>query len=183
MKKLTILRFAALFLTMTAILSSCSKENTEVIEEVIETKYEMEVTVRGVSNTYDAFAAYCDENGIVSFSVSNNAALLGNDLWTSEINEGDFVVHYRMDAEGSFSLGGTILETEIDGQTIKNFTLTDASQVDIDIETANETEVLGSLDGDFLVITDPISGGFEMVPFSVTFAGEVDGDLTPIFCQ
>ena len=180
MKNLAILRYGMCLFVFSLLITSCSKEEAEeIIETPIETEYKMEVTLRGSTTTYDAFAAYCNTNGIESFSVSNNADLLGNDLWSSDIEEGDFVVHYRSDANGEFSLGGTIFDTN----GIKVLTITDDSSVDITVDAANSTEVLGSMSGDFLVITDPVAGTVEFVPFSVSFAGEVDGSLVPILCQ
>ncbi len=182
MKQLSILKYALSLLFFSALITSCTKENSEVIEDIV-TTYEMEVTLRGVTTTYDAYAAYCNENGIESFSVSNNLLLLGNDAWGSEITDGDFVVHYRKDATSEFSLGGTIIESTIDSMVTKTFTLTDESMIDITIDAANSTEVLGSMSGDFLVFTNIINEEFDLVPFSVTFAGQVDSALTPIFCE
>lgn len=183
MKSLTILKTALFMFAFALLMTSCTKENSDTLEDVVEEKYQMEVTVRGSSTTYDAYAAYCNVDGIESFSVSNNVALLGNDLWSEDIVEGDFVIHYRKDESSEFSLGGTIIESTVDGETLKNFTLTDDSLIDIAVDTANETEVLGSMSGNFLVLVDVVDVEFESVPFSVTFAGEVDSDLTPIFCE
>lgn len=183
MKSLSNLKFAFLFLVVTATITSCSKENVEeIVETPIGTEYKMEITLRGSSTSYDAYAAYCNENGVESFSISNNAALLGNDLWSSDVADQDFVVHYRKDANSEFFLGGTIIESTFDGQPLTNFTLTDESAVDFTIDVANETEVIGSMEGDFLILIN-LDGALEEVPFSVTFAGQVDPAIVPIFCE
>lgn len=190
MKILSISKYAMFLFAFGLLLTSCAKENTDETEEVAETNYEIEISLRGVTNTYDAYAAYCNENGIESFSVSNKLNLLDNDVWTTDIVEGDFVIHYRSDANGSFTLGGAIIESTLtDGTVIKNFTTAVESSegenplVDVNITTANSTEVIGSMSGDFLVILDPITQQFDQVPFAVRFAGEVDPSLTPIYCE
>ena len=183
MSNFKVLTYLFCLFAFTALLSSCSKENSDEIEDIIVTEYKMDVTMRGVSVIYDAYAAYCNENGVESFSVSNNLNLLSNDAWANDISGGDFVIHYRKDDSSEFSVGGTIIESTIDGEIVKNFTLTDDSQVEIIVDTANSTEVIGSMSGNFLVIADPIAPDFEFVPFSVNFAGEVDSELEPIFCN
>ncbi len=185
-----ILKWTLCFFAFSAILVSCTDEVDTIIEEeeVLETG--MEVTIRGNSVSYDAYAAYCNENGVESFSVSNNLNLLDNDAWASDIAEGDFVIHYATTAEGSYSIAGAIIESTLsDGTVVKNFTnaVDDQSNpsalATIEVTTANDTEVVGSMSGDFLVLLDPANGDFEMVPFSATFVGEVDSSLTPLFCQ
>lgn len=190
MKHLRILNFALCLFTFSLLMTSCSKENVEEIEEVTETTYEMRVTLRSTLRSYDAFAAYCNQNGVESFSVSNNLELLDNDNWTEDIEDGDFVIHYRSDADGALSLSGAIIEsTTPSGDTIKNFSTavddpnSGQTLATLTIDTANSTEIIGSMSGDFLVLIDPLSGVIDQVPFEVSFAGEVDPSLTPILCQ
>ena len=184
MKNSFLLRFAICLFALSTILTSCSKENTEVIEETVEViETGMEVTLRGVTTTYDAYAAYCNTNGIESFSVSNNPNLLGNELWANSLADEDFIIHYRKDGTTEFAIGGTVLLTEFNGQPAYTISFTDDSTVDIVIDEANSTEVLGSMSGDFLEFVDPITGTFNTVPVSVTFAAEVDPNLVPILCN
>ena len=184
MKNSFLLRFAICLFALSTILTSCSKENKEEIVETVEViETGMEVTLRGVTTTYDAYAAYCNDNGIESFSVSNNPDLLGNDFWTGSLAEDDFIIHYRKDGTSEFALGGVVLEGELNGQPTYTVSLTDDTSVDITVDEANSTQVLGSMSGDFFDIPDPVTGVLNGVPFSVTFAAEVDSALVPIFCN
>lgn len=182
MKSLTIMKYVLCLAAFSLMMTSCSKENSEEVE-VVDKDYGMEVTIRSSSSTYDAYAAYCNENGIESFSVSNNADLLGNDVWAENIADGDFVIHYRNDGTDEVTIGGTLIESTAGGQTLKTLSLTDSSLADITIDTADASEVTGSMTGDFLVLINPLTQEFETVSFSVTFAGEVDSAITPILCQ
>jgi len=184
MKNSILFKFAFVVLALSFMMTSCSKENTEVIEEKVEVLEQgMTVTLRGVTTNYDAYAAYCNENGIESFSVSNNPDLLGNDLWSGSLAEDDFIIHYRNDGTSEFALGGATFEVDYNGQTIKVLSMTDDSSINITIDEANSTQVLGAMSGDFVVPVDPIAGTFNMEAFSVTFAAEVDPAVVPVFCN
>ncbi|MFK8009544.1 MAG: hypothetical protein AB8H03_24495 [Saprospiraceae bacterium] len=184
MKNSIFFKFAFCMFALTFFMTSCSKENVEVIEETVETlEIGMAVTLRGVTTTYDAYAAYCNVNGTEAYSVSNNAELLNNDIWTATLAEGDFVIHYKNDGTSEFFLGGTILEGEFNGQPITALSMTDGNTANISVTEANSTQVVGSMDGDFLFITDPVTNTFEMVPFAVTFTAEVDPNVVPVFCD
>ena len=184
MKNSILFKFALVVFALSFMMTSCSKENVEVIEEKVEALDQgMAVTLRGVTTNYDAYAAYCNDNGIESFSVSNNPDLLGNDLWSSSIAEDDFIIHYRNDGTTQFALGGATFEVELNGQTTKVLSITDDSSANITIDEANSTQVLGAMSGDFLVPIDPLAGTFNMEAFSVTFVAEVDPAVVPVFCN
>jgi len=191
MKSKTILKYTFLFFAFTLFLASCADDNFDEIEEIEETieeemeetVYEMQIVLRNDTTVTDAFGAYCDQNGVTAWSVSNNLDLLGNDLWTGDINDGDFVIHFREDANSAFTLGGTIISSDVNGQTFKTLSLTDESLIDVTVDTANSTEIIGSMSGTFLVLVDPIQPVLDTVSFAVNFAADIDPALIPIFCE
>lgn len=178
MTKSLIFRFTICFFSLSVLLTSCSKENSEEMETVIEDiEFIMEVTLRGETTTFDAFAAYCNENGIESFGVSNNKDLLSNEFWAGSLAADDFIINYRKDGSSEFTISGATFETTLNG--VPGLIISQDLDNDVVIDEANATQVIGSLSGTFII--DPLTG--EMASYSATFAAEVDPDIVPILCQ
>ena len=162
-------------------MTSCSKDNVDIIEEEeigpVESK--ISITMRGATVDYDAYAAYCNVDGVESLAVSNNPDILDNEFWsTGSLSENDFVVHYKNDGSVITSLGGAVFESEFMGQPILTFSLTPDATVNI--TASNSDFVTGDMTGSFL-IGAPDSP--EFVDFTVDFTAEVIGDLVPLFCD
>lgn len=182
MKNSIILKFALVIFFLSFIMTSCSKENVEIIEEKEVEQQSTPVlliTMNGVTTQYDAYAAYCNENGVEAVAVSNNPDILDNEFWTTgSLAENDFVVHYRNDGTTEISLGGAVFNSEFMGQQILLFV--QDTEATVNITDANETFVTGDMSGTFFTgIPGPNA---TTVDYSVQFSAEVDSDLVPLFC-
>ncbi len=179
MKKSFLYRFAFCLFALPLILTSCGKENKETIEEIVEEfNPSMLLTINGVSNEISAYAAYCNVDSIESFSVSNNPAILDNDLWTGLISEGDFVIHYKKDPTLEFTLSGAVFNL-VDPNGESFIGLTQGLDNDIIIDEANNEQIIGSMSGEFLI---NLATG-ETAPYEVEFAAVVDPNKIPVYCQ
>lgn len=160
-------------------MTSCAKEeNIEVVEETVEEIQPiMALTINGVTNTYDAYAAYCEENGVVSATVSNNQALLDGPINTEDLAIGDFIVLYRNDGTNPVvTLGGAGFENSNGEQW---FVLD--TEATVNITEANSTVVSGDMEGTFFLgVPGPNA---ETADYSVEFTAEVIPGITPVLCQ
>jgi len=145
-----------------------------LIEEVEEYLPRFEITIDGSTTEYEGYAAYCKINDIESFSVSNNEDLLGNDLWAESLAQYDFVINYRKDQTSEFTINGTALEVNSQGQVDRVYQdlngITNITQID-------EKQIVGRISGNFL------KDNGEVIEYSVEFASLVIPGVTPILCQ
>jgi hypothetical protein len=166
MKNSILFKFALCMFAFTFFMTSCSKENVEVIEEeVVVIQPIMALTVNGVTTEYDAFAAYCNENGKEYLQVSNNQLLLGGELIAEDFQLNDFLIIYGNDGTNSTTLGGAAFEDVVGGTTITAIVIDAAAAITID--EANSDLAEGSMTGSFNLPSG------ETVDYAVTFTAEV----------
>ncbi len=173
MTSIKYLRLLGILFVAGIFMVSCSKENEiieEEIEEVVETTAEL--TINNRSFTYDAYALYCNENGKEFISVSNKIGLLGTEIFSEDLEEGDFMFLYANNDDGEYGIGGAIFTEEVTGSPFTTVSFT--PDIDYTFETSDEATVSGSMSGDFLVFgPDGEPGSF--LPFEVTYTAEIVG--------
>jgi hypothetical protein len=166
MKNSILFKFALCMFAFTFFMTSCSKENVEVIEEeVVVIQPIMALTVNGVTTEYDAFAAYCNENGKEYLQVSNNQLLLGGELIAEDFQLNDFLIMYGADGTDTSTLGGAAFEDVVGGTTMTAIVLDGAATITID--EANSELAEGSMTGTFNLPSGVTAD------YTVTFTAEV----------
>ena len=179
MKKSLLFKFVVCLFAVATIVSSCAKENKDVIEETVEDiNPVLLITINGVTNQYDAYAAYCNDNGVEALSVSNNPLLLDTLVDITNFEEDDFLVYYRNDGTTITTMGGATFVTDMNGQPFTTVSLD--SDADITIDEANSTFVQGSMSGTFFVTVPGPNA--TTADYSVEFLAEVDPNLVALFC-
>ncbi len=179
MKNSIFFKFAFCMFALTFFMTSCSKENVEEIEETVEViQPVMALTISGTTTNYTAYAAYCNVNGVEAVAVSNNEALLDTDVWTANLAEDDFILHYRNDGTLITTMGGAAFATEVNGQP--GLTLSLDTEATVTIDEANSDFVNGSMSGTFFI--DIPGPNAQTADYSVEFSAEVNPSVTPVFC-
>lgn len=203
MKNSFLLRFAICLFALSTILTSCSKENSEVVEETIEeAKPLLLISMNGLTTEYNAYAAYCNNNGSEAITVSNNPALLDEFNWIGSMAADDFIILYKNDGTTEVSIGGTAFTViNTNGDEVVAAVL--SGDADVNITESNSTQVAGDMSGTFTVQTDEFTESFTFgegddelvidvsapgvnettVTFSATFLAEVDPLATPVLCD
>lgn len=177
MKDSFFLKFTFCIFTLAIFMTSCSKEeNKEIIEEqVIETVEPiLLITINGVTNEYNAYASYCNDNGKEFLQVSNNQLLLDTTLIVENFQVDDFLLFYTSDGENEFALGGATFEDDFNGTPITSVIL-DAEAAEITIDEITSEYAKGSMTGEFTLLNG------NTAPYSVEFTAEIV-EVSP-WCQ
>jgi len=171
MKNSIFLNLAFCILAISILMTSCTKEDVDIIEEeVIEEPITpaLRITMNGTTVQYDAYAAYCNANGKEYLQVSNKSELLGDTIDFTGIQQDDFLFYYIVDGGTAFAIGGTAFE-DVPSPGITTLGLdasTNANIVSLDAVSA---------EGDFsgqMFIPD-LNGGGTFVPYAAQFLAEV----------
>lgn len=155
---------AMFFFSALLIFTSCSEDDSVVLEEEV-TKTEMVIEVRGTTITTDAVASYCSSNGKEFIGVANKESFLDyTQIEFGDFVPEDFVFNLVNDGENAYTLGGTVFAPEVAGGIT---TFSSTPDISYTVSSNDGTTISGFMEGDFLVFDS--SGGFEFVPYTVTF--------------
>lgn len=161
-KILSILFLSSLFMV------SCEKENIDEVEEEVVEEIDSEITIsiRGETNTYDAFAAYCDDgsDSVQFWQVSNNTLLLGEEAMLEDFQVNDFLIFYSKLGNEELSYAGATFQDIMNGDTI---TSTILGPGELTVTEANDQHIEGTMEGVFV-----LNNG-EIVDYFTEFNAEV----------
>ena len=157
----------------------CTKDNSVTIVETVESlDLGFRMTVRGTDLETNAVAAYCQNDSIEFFIISNKEHLLEWPANVLDFEVGDFV-YYKNLALGSnldWAYGGQAL-----GEDITGFPgiLISSSDADISIDSNDGSIVAGSSNGTLLA-TDG-QGNFSFFPYEMNFVAEIIAESS--YCE
>ena len=148
MKKSILLKFALFVLILTFLISSCTKENSEVTEEKIEALPYFSVTVDGQTKVFDtAMAYYCNENGKEILRTVSNEELLDSSTYNPPYAPNNIIAYYGNDGTNIIH-SMRLFVSEMNNGVLDTLFIIPSTGT-INIESADDNFVKGTLMGTF----------------------------------
>ncbi|MFK7776318.1 MAG: hypothetical protein AB8F94_29620 [Saprospiraceae bacterium] len=166
MKKSFLLKFALPVFILIFLIFSCTKENSEVIEETIEDLTFFSITIDGQTETLDtAFAYYCSKDDKEYLRVANNPTLLDTSLFDPPYAPYTFTGWYSNNGT-DINEWSRVYYEQMNNGVLDTIYLSHLTTT-FDIAGANDNYVKGSVIGTFELLNN------DTVDYLVEFYAEI----------